>query len=155
MEGAGSGMVLIDDIRLYREAPAIEAGLVTYSFDDMPGGGDAIDGVHAGIDFGSGSWWGGDSWYGTTKCGYFAADDENVDITFTLPANATLVSLIISADGAYSYSISDGVNPPITGTTPTSPELIETNWTSGGSTITVNTSGGWNVVFDDISYKTD
>ena len=155
VEGAGSGMVLIDDLLLYREAPEVVSGLVTYSFDDLPNGGDVADGVHLGIDFGTGSWWGGDSWYGTTKCGYFAEDAENVDIPFTLPDNAYLVSLVISADGAYAYTISDGVNADIVGTTGTSPEVITTNWTSGGSTITLNTAGGWNVVFDDISYKTE
>jgi hypothetical protein len=45
------------------------------------------------------------------------------------------------------------VNPVITGTTGTTPEVIDTHWTSGGSTITLNTAGGWNVVFDDITYK--
>ena len=152
VEGNGSGMILIDDMSLYRNAPAV-SDLVTYGFNDLPDGGDAFDGVHGGIDFGTGNWWGGDSWYGTAKCAYFYDDYENVDIPFTLPANATLVSIVISADGAYAYSISDGVNPAITGTTGTTPEVIHTNWTSGGSTITLNTAGGWNVVFDDITYK--
>ncbi len=70
-----------------------------------------------------------------------------------MPANATLVSIVISADGAYAYTISDGVNAVITGTTGTTPEVIDTHWTSGGNTITLNTAGGWNVVFDDITYK--
>jgi len=75
-------------------------------------------------------------------------------MSFTLPANAHLVSIALSAEAAYSYTISDGVNSDIVGTTGTTPEVISTNWTSGGSTITITTAGGWEVVFDDITYIT-
>ena len=151
VEGAGSGGILIDDMGLYRDAPPI-SGQMTYSFSDLPAGGDALGGMHLGIDFGSGDWWGGDNWYGTSKCGYFSGDFANSDVSFTLPENATLVSIVVSADGDYSYTISDGVNAEIVGISGTTPEVIETLWTSGGRTITINTEGGWNVVFDDITY---
>jgi hypothetical protein len=152
VEGAGSGMILIDDILLYRDAPAVVSGLKTYSFSDLPDGGAAIEGVHGGIDFGTNSWWGGDNWYGVTKCGYFYDNYVNIDMSFTLPDNAYLASIVVSADGAYSFTISDSVNTAITGTTSASPQVIATGWTSGGRTITVKTSGGWNVVFDDMTY---
>ncbi len=154
VEGSGSGMILIDDILLYRDAPEIVSGLTTYGFHDMPDGGDAIEGLHGGIDFGTGSWWGGDSWYGTTKCMYFYDNFVNIDMSFTLPSNTHLYNITISANGAYSYTISDGINADIQGTTGTTPEIIATNWTSGGRTITISSAGGWNVVFDDITYKT-
>ena len=153
IDGPGSGLLLIDDIRLYRNSPEVVDAL-TYSFIDLPDGGDACDGVHGGIDFGSGDWWGGDDWYGMTKCGYFSGDFVDVPMSFTLPANTHLVSIALSADGAYSYTISDGVNADIVGTTGTEPEVINTNWTSGGRTITITTAGGWEVVFDDITYTT-
>jgi len=154
VEGAGSGMILIDDILLYRNAPEIVSGLSTYSFNDLSDDAEDMTGIHGGIDFGTDSWSGGDNWYGMAKCGYFYDDYVNVDVSFTLPANATLVSIAVSAEGAYSYTISDGVNADIIGTSGTAPEVINTNWTSGGSTITFNTAGGWNVTFDDITYKT-
>ncbi len=151
IDGAGSGMILIDDLRLYRHAPEVSS-LITYGFGDLPDAGEAADGVHGGIDFGAGAWWGGDSWYGTSKCGYFAEDFISTDMSFTLPANAHLVSIVVSAESAYSYTIKDSVNADIVGTTGTTPEIIATGWTSGGSTITINSEGGWNVVFDDITY---
>jgi len=154
VEGTGSGLILIDDMLLYRNAPEVVSGLMTYGFNDLPDGDDAIEGLHGGIDFGTGSWWGGDSWYGLTKVCYFYDDFIDTDMSFTLPANAHLYSIAISADGAYSYTIGDGVNADITGTTGTTPEVINTDWASGGQTITISSSGGWNVVFDDITYKT-
>ncbi|NQV33438.1 MAG: PD40 domain-containing protein [Phycisphaeraceae bacterium] len=152
VEGAGSGMILIDDMHLYRNAPAIVAGLSTYGFDDIPDS-TGVNGKHNGIDFGTDSWWGGDSWYGLTKVVYFYDNYVNRDMSFILPADTHLVSIAMSADGAYSYTISDGVNADITGTTSTTPQVISTQWTSGGQTITISTAGGWFVVFDDITYQ--
>jgi len=150
----------LDNVRL--EGPTVatepepepEPEPVTYSFDDLPAGSGACDGVHAGIDFGTGDWWGGDDWYGVTQCGYFSDHFVDVPMSFTLPANAHLLSIVVSAEAAYSYTISDGVNADIVGTAGTTPEVINTNWTSGGSTITITTEGGWEVVFDDITYIT-
>ncbi len=65
-----------------------------------------------------------------------------------------VLTLVLSADGAYSYTISDGVNADITGITSVTPQFISTQWTSGGQTITISSAGGWFVVFDDITYQT-
>ncbi len=135
-------------------AAARPAGPVTYSFDDLPADSGACDGIHAGIDFGTGDWWGGDSWYGMTQCGYFSDHFVDVPMSFTLPENAHLVSMVISSDAAYAYTISDGVNADIVGTTVAEPVVLNTDWASGGSTITITTEGGWEVVFDDITYIT-
>jgi len=148
----GSGMLYVDDIQL-NPASATVQGSTTYSFDDLADDSEALDGIHGGIDFGSGAWWGGDSWYGTTKCAYFADDSEDVPVSFTLPANTHLVSIVVSADDAYAFTVSDGVNAEIVGTTGTTPEVINTGWTNGGRTVTVTTAGGWEVVFDDITYS--
>ncbi len=146
----GEGKIFVDYIHTIR-ARAVP---VTYSFDDLPADSGACDGIHAGIDFGTGDWWGGDSWYGMTQCGYFSDHFVDVPMSFTLPENAHLVSIAISGEAAYAYTISDGVNADIVGTTGTEPEVLTTGWTSGGSTITITTEGGWEVVFDDITYIT-
>jgi len=88
------------------------------------------------------------------QCGYFSGDFVDVPVSFTLPENTHLLSIALSADDAYGYTFSDGVNADIVGTTGTTPEVINANWTSGGSTITITTAGGWYVVFDDITYTT-
>ncbi len=135
------------------EIELIGGVMMIYGFDDLPDGDSAINGVHGGIDFGTDSWWGGDSWYGLTKCGYFYDNYVDVDMSFNLPSNTHLVSLVLSSDAPYSYTISDGVNEDIVGTTGTlTPEVINTNWTNGGATITINTEGGWYLVLDDITY---
>ncbi len=136
------------------EIELVGKAMMVYGFDDLPDGTDSpINGIHGGIDFGTDSWWGGDSWYGLTKCGYFYDNYVDVDMSFNLPANTHLVSLVISSDAPYSYTISDGVNEDIVGTTGTlTPEVINTNWTNGGATITINTEGGWYLVLDDITY---
>ncbi|MCX7843654.1 MAG: glycosyl hydrolase family 28 protein [Clostridia bacterium] len=123
-----------------------------YSFDDASGG--AVNGVHSGIDFGTGLWEGGGNYYGLTKCGYFSSNVNSR--SFTLPTGKVLKSIKISTGTANTnYTISDGVNTNKTGTLTQigSPVTITTNWTNPGATITITFSSGWDNAIDDITYQ--
>lgn len=122
-----------------------------YSFNDLSTAGQAINGVHGGIDFGTNKWFGGDNYYGMIACGYF---NNNVSTnSFTLPAGMVLKSLQVGGGGAYTYTISDGVNASVSGTiVANTTQTVTTNWTNPGATVTITTSGNWDLTIDNVRY---
>lgn len=122
---------------------------VTYSFSDFTGNDTPLEGIHGGIDFGTGKWLKG-SYFDMTDCGYFATGDATSG-TFILPEGKVLKSLKVSGQ-AGKFVISDGVNPDITGNVTGVPTTIITGWELGSSTITIKLEGGWNSGIDDVEY---
>ena len=129
-------------------------GDITYGFEDQPNGDNqALNGVHSGIDFGSGNWLSHTTnWYGFGS--KFAAFSTAVTSrTFTIPSGKCLKSIKVSGDSGGTYSISDGVNTTKSGNiTNNTPTTVTTGWTSAGSTITVYLSASWSSGIDDIVY---
>jgi hypothetical protein len=124
-----------------------------YNFADLSSTGGPCDGTHSGIDFGTGVWNGGDGYYGLSPCGYFK-DQTTTSATIILPAGDVLKSIKISGGGNYNYTISDGVNPNITGNiTANTPKKVTTNWTKAGNNVTIATDGTWDTVFNSITYS--
>ena len=124
---------------------------VTYSFDDISGSGTAVNGVHAGIDFGTGKWMSDASFAGLTRCGRFAT--FTTLSTFSLPSGAILKSITVSGTTGGSYKIMDGVNADILGSAPATPQVVTTGWTTPASTITLSFSHRSDTAIDDIAYE--
>lgn len=122
----------------------------TYGFNDLAGDGE-VNGLHGGIDFGTGAWAGGADWAGLVKAGCFKANVQNG--SFTLPPGRVLKSLKVSSTVAgCTYSIRDGVNTAKTGTLQKdTPLLLETGWKQGGRKIDL-TVCGWDFILDDITF---
>ena len=134
----------------------IIAGPVTYSFADVAGNDDApVTGLHAGIDFGAGKWRSNNDFAGTHgQVAYFdyLANSANGK-TFTLPTGRFLTSITLTSHRANTYTISDGVNPPVTGTLDANvASTIRTNWRNGGSTITLSLPAVASSGISSISY---
>ncbi len=129
---------------------SLSAADTTYSFDDVTGD-VPLNGIHGGIDFGAGNWNGGGNWFGLTGVGCYR---NNVQmISFTLPAGRVLKNIKVSAGGDYNFTISDGVNPSISGSTVGfTPQAFTTGWTKVGAVVTITNTGTWDLVVDDIVY---
>ncbi len=126
------------------------AGDTTYRFEDVSANDAAINGTHGGIDFGTNKWFYFSAYAGLNRYAYMSGTTVQ---TFVLPSGNVLRKITLSSAAPGTYSVSDGVNPAITGAfTVDTPVVITTNWTSGGQTITINASTGDNAGIDDIVY---
>jgi hypothetical protein len=129
----------------------------TYGFADFTGQDVAVNGVHGGIDFGSGNWsfetYASDGAYDITHYVFFSSGSPTSE-SFTLPSGDVLRSIKISGIGT--YSLSDGVNSTLSGVLSGLPsaDKIVTGWTAAGTTITVTLDHGWGSVITDIEYGT-
>jgi len=124
---------------------------VTYDFSDTTNA--SINGIHGGINFGSGAWWGGKTWLGMSVAGFMSS---GITKSFTLPAGKKLKSIrLSSAASGSTYSISDGINPTVSGTfaAAATPIVVTTGWTSAGAVVTFTFSNGGSTLIDDVVYN--
>jgi len=139
-------------------ADAASAGRLTdttYGFDDVGDGvGVALDGVHGGIDFGSGKW----VIDASGSQGRFAGAAATSG-TFVLPAGRWLKSVRLCADSAVEVTVGDDSGPmrgnPIRKVmlAPDVTYTLVTGWTYPGRTVAVRVhAAGHRVVVDDVRY---
>src|SRR5262249_15904593 len=106
-----------------------------------------LDGIHGGIDFGTGAWLGFLSQAGLSKAGSLSSPPG----VFTLPAGKVLRAIRISSPFLGAWKISDGVNPERSGSFHVidTPDLVGTDWEKAAATIRVEMDG----FIDDIVYS--
>lgn len=107
---------LIDRIRISNSAltanqldsdplnPAGPTTLTTYRFEDVTDDFFIVDGIHAGIDFGTGAWSGFLNVAGLSKSGSPSTSPG----VFTLPAGQVLKAIRLSSTLGLTWRISDG-----------------------------------------------
>jgi hypothetical protein len=129
--------------------PGTDAGDTTYRFEDVTEDFFIVDGIHAGIDFGSGSWSGYLGLAGLSQAGSYSTPPG----VFTLPAGKVLKAIRLSSVSGGTWRISDGVNPERTGTfaVAATPVLVVTEWQTAAAIVSIefSTDDGF---IDDIVY---
>ena len=131
--------------------PGTDAGDITYSFEDVTDDFFILDGVHGGINFGSGAWSGFLNLGGLTLAGTYSTPGG----VFTLPAGKVLKAIRISLINGGDWRISDGVNPDRTGTLEAgaAPVWVLTGWEIAAATVTIDgVFFPGDAVIDDIAY---
>jgi hypothetical protein len=127
---------------------------IIYSFGDMPSGDNPVNGIHGGIDFGTEIWGAGNYFgFGSTS-GWFLNSDFD-SRSFMIPAGNRLKSIKLSTGIREStWSISDNVNPPISGIfeSANTPIIVATGWTKSGTNITITFSARWDSGINNITY---
>ena len=134
--------------------PPDPAEPTVYGFDDFDNR-PALDGVRAGIDFGTGRWFWHGGWRGVPTVANFS--EPVASRSFTLPAGTGLVSvrLVTMAPFGSTYTLVDssGVNPPRTGVLAYAvPATVDTGWAAPGATVTLTFSNGAGTLLDEIAY---
>jgi Domain of unknown function (DUF4082)/HYDIN/CFA65/VesB-like, Ig-like domain len=124
-----------------------DAGDITYSFAEITEDFFIINGIHGGIDFGTGEWFGFLSQAGLSQAGSLSSSPG----VFILPAGKVLKAIRLSSTLGGVWRISDGVNPDRSGTFAASdtPVFVLTDWQLPASTVTVELDG----YIDDIVYS--
>ncbi len=131
--------------------PSTEAGDSTYRFEDVTADFFILDGVHGGIDFGSGSWSGFVDLGGLNQSGAYSTPVG----TWTLPAGKVLKAVRLSSLSGGTWTLRDGVNPERSGTFEGSgaPALVVTDWSTAAPQVTLEfTSFAGDLLVDDIVY---
>jgi hypothetical protein len=130
------------------------ATVQTITFDDRPGQDQALDGQYPSgvIDWGIGTWWHSEPWeqFTTKSMSYNGPNLTSASFTFVTPrrllqldaynggTNAATVTL---SCGSLTKSVSIPANTVVT---------VVTGWSSTCTTVTITSSTGWNVNFDNI-----
>jgi hypothetical protein len=157
-DGALAFTGLIDRIRISNAAltanqldsdplnPAGPTTSTTYRFEDVNEEFFTIDGIHGGIDFGTGAWSGSLNVAGLSKAGSPSTSPGS----FTLPAGKVLKAIRLSSQFGGTWRINDGVNPERSGTFAAidTPVLVVTDWQMAAATVMVGVEG----FVDDIAY---
>jgi regulation of enolase protein 1 (concanavalin A-like superfamily) len=137
--------------RLNGTVPSTATTDEIYEFNNVVTNDMVLNGVHGGIDFGSGNWRADETRAKLENAGFFSANVTSR--SFTLPTGKILKSIVLSGYGAGTYTIGDGVNTALTGSVPDhDPIKVVTGWTSGGRTITVTLSTAQNGAVDNIHF---
>jgi hypothetical protein len=131
--------------------PGTDVGDITYSFEDVTADFFIVDGIHGGIDFGTGAWDGFVNLAGLTQSASYSTPTG----VFTLPAGKVLKAIRLSSTDGGTWRISDGVNPERTGTfaAGATPVWVITDWQIAAAIVTVK-AGFFpgDGLIDDIAY---
>ena len=131
--------------------PGTEAGDTTYGFEDVTDDFFILDGLHGGIDFGTGAWVGYLNLAGLNQTG----GSEGLAGVFTLPAGKVLKAIRVSSASGGTWRISDEVNPERTGTfaAAATPVWVITDWQMAAANVTLEAgSAAGDAFIDDITY---
>jgi len=147
---------LIDVFVHDRRAPAPTTTTVSFDSPAPPGGPGPLNGVFAGINFGTGQWaWSGPYNVDSTNNVYFA-NSTGTSRTFAFsPAPRVLQSLRVYATSAGTMTLADDAGQTLSRSVTTgSMQLVTTGWTRPSTTVTVSFTMGWSLGIDDITYTT-
>jgi len=147
----------VDDVFVHdRGAPSGVTTTVSFDSPAPPGGPGPLNGVFAGINFGTGQWaWSGPYNVDSTNNVYFA-DSTGTSRTFAFsPAPRVLQSLRVYATSAGTLTLSDDAGQTLSRNVTTgSMQQVTTGWTRPSTTVTVSFTMGWSLGVDDIAYTT-
>src|SRR5947207_2433895 len=147
---------LIDVFVHDRRAPAPTTTTVSFDSPAPPGGPGPLNGVFAGINFGTGQWaWSGPYNVDSTNNVYFA-NSTGTSRTFAFsPAPRVLQSLRVYATSAGTMTLADDAGQTLSRDVTTgSMQQVTTGWTRPSTTVTVSFTTGWSLGIDDITYTT-
>lgn len=150
----GIDQAWIDAAAAARQDAVAAPTFTAYCFDDVAAGDNrALDGKHAGIDFGTGQWRADNSESaGLLRFAYFTGDSTR-SRSFTLPNDKFLRSIRLASGTGGTYVISDGVNPDRRGRlTANIPHTVGTGWSKPATRVTVTFSKGPAAGIDEILY---
>lgn len=121
------------------EADPNPLNTVFYSFDDITGEDEAVDGVHEGIDFGNGKWKSTSDGRGLNR-GAYPTDENAKTMSFELPDGNYLKSVLVAGskelEGTTLVISSDG-NADVTVNLNLYPKTVETSWSKESKVVTL------------------
>ncbi len=151
------GNVNADDFTIaFSVASSVTTTTVGFDTPAPPGGPAPLNGVFAGINFGTGQWaWSGPYNVDSTNNVYFA-NSIGTSRTFAFsPAPRVLQSLRVYATSAGTMTLADDAGQTLSRSVTTgSMQLVTTGWTRPSTTVTVSFTMGWSLGIDDITYTT-
>jgi len=115
----------------------------------------SINGTFGGINFGVGQWaWEPGYLSDATNNIYFSSATSNKRTFSFANGSHVLISMKVATSVAGTLTLSDGAGQTKTQNVSTGGmQLVTTGWKNASRTITVTFTGGWNIEFDDITYR--
>ncbi|HYK98726.1 MAG TPA: hypothetical protein VEU77_10095, partial [Candidatus Acidoferrales bacterium] len=127
-------------------SPSPSPSQTTVTFDDLASPDRALDGVYAGIDWGSGAWYLSGPWglFATNSISYPAAGPTSAAFAFVAPHVLLSVTAYNGGSAPSTISLACAGNPSAGLTlAPGSRAVINTGWTATCTTVTVGSTNGW------------
>lgn len=131
--------------------------VVDFDSPAPPGnGGDLLNGIFDGIDWGTGQWrWEGPAGPDPSNHVYFDSG-TGTSRTFVFPAPRILGSIDVFALTAGTLTLSDDTGQSVTRALNTGPmQTVNTGWIQASSTVTVDYTDGWSLGVDNVEHYSD
>ncbi len=134
------------------------ASVIVVNFDSPTPSGSpysSINGTFGGINFGTNQWaWEPAYLNDATNNIYFSSATGNTRTFRFASGSHVLISIKVATSVAGTLTLSDGAGQTKTQNISTGGmQLVTTGWKNASSTITVTFTAGWNIEFDDITYR--